>query len=178
MFAKQTVLAIGLLAVAGQCPGQAPKSQPKPVKLYQGQIIRLRCENPVGVRFWLRGVSDEGSVSLSAKAEGVPGTRWRVHLADEVVFLECLDDLRQPRLLDGNTTDGRVTLVKEASKRTTGTQWATVPMTGGAVQLKCLGINDGFRWLTADTESRTVRLGKQAEKSEPTRWQVEVAKGK
>src|SRR4051812_32846157 len=133
----ETVIVLGVW-ISSALMGSA--QSPKPIKLQTNQIVHLRCEGEKGEHYWLKGNNDEAAVGLATKTEGVPGTRWRVIVKNGVTFLICLDDPKSPRFLNGQTREGGVVLAKAATRETTGTQWAVIPVKGSVVQLKCLGI--------------------------------------
>ena len=89
-----------------------------------GSVVTLECQgdapNPKGK--FLDGRTADGSVALAPEPTGVfTGTRWTVHQSGATFQFECEGQELGPRILDGNTIDGTVSLVTDMNL--SGTKW-------------------------------------------------------
>jgi hypothetical protein len=89
-----------------------------------GSVVTLECQgdapNPVGK--FLDGDTVRRTVGLAPETGGVfTGTRWTVHQNGSTFQFECEGQELGPRILDGNTINGTVSLVTDMGL--SGTRW-------------------------------------------------------
>jgi hypothetical protein len=147
--------------------------------LKHGYRVAFKCLGHRNGPRWLDGHTQDGTVGLAPSlSKQYSGTKWAVVRAGEgIVALKCMGLVEGNRWLDGRTVEGKVGLAPHTNKPFSGTRWQVVEAdqnNPSFVFLKCLGLEEGNRWLDGNTQAGTVGLAPKTDSPYTgTKWEVQ-----